>query len=88
MVVLVGYMSIVSPFLLYCYTTINVHPANLTILDENGKRKFVGKDPVRDAILAGEDSIRSTVHLVNEKVDDGAVLMVSAEVAYKPKSRF
>jgi folate-dependent phosphoribosylglycinamide formyltransferase PurN len=77
-VVLAGYMSIVTGPLLQAFPgrIINVHPADLRIM-EGGKRKFTGDHAVRDAILAGEEFLRSSTHIVREKVDYGEVLMVS-----------
>jgi folate-dependent phosphoribosylglycinamide formyltransferase PurN len=74
-----GYMSIASPILTSTYVGVNVHPADLSI-EEHGHRKYVGDHAVRDAILAGEKSIRSTTHIVSDEVDGGRILMVSAPV--------
>lgn len=74
-VALGGYMS---------YTTlrscVNVHPADLSILDEHGKRKYVGDKAVWDAILAGEKELRSSTIWVDEGVDTGPLLMVSKPI--------
>ena len=74
-VALGGYMS---------YTTIprcvNVHPADLSLLTPKGKRKFVGDDAVRDAVLAGEKTIRASTLWTDEGVDTGPLLMVSGPV--------
>ncbi len=61
-------------------STINSHPGNLTRLDALGRRMFRGlyHVPVEKAILAGEADIRTSIHLVNEKIDDGKVLVLSA----------
>ncbi len=67
-----GYMS---------YTTlgrcVNVHPADLSILGENGHRKYVGDHAVRDAISAGERVLRSSTLWTDDGVDTGPLLMVS-----------
>ena len=74
-VILGGYMS---------YTTIkravNVHPADLTILDSEGKRKYVGDNAVYDAILDGCTEVRSSTIWIDEGVDTGPILMVSNPV--------
>ncbi|MGE0792599.1 MAG: formyltransferase family protein [Candidatus Woesearchaeota archaeon] len=72
-----GYMSIVSPYLASEYLGINVHPADLSILDEKGARKFVGDNAVWDAIVAEEDNVRSSTHIIEPKVDGGRILMIS-----------
>ncbi len=80
-IVLAGYMSIVTKPLLEAFPgrIINVHPADLLIL-EGGRRKYTGDNAVRDAILAGEQVVRSSTHIVREEVDGGEVLMVSVPV--------
>jgi len=75
MVALGGYMS---------YTTvercINVHPADLSILTHEGKRKYVGDHAVLDAILGGESHIRASTLWTDQGVDTGPLLMVSDPV--------
>ncbi len=67
-----GYMS---------YTTlkrcVNVHPADLSILDNKGRRKYVGDHAVRDALLEGETSLRASTLWTDQGVDTGPLLMVS-----------
>ena len=67
-----GYMS---------YTTlsrcVNVHPADLSLLDSQGNRKYVGDQAVFDAIAAGERVLRSSTLWTDSGVDTGPLLMVS-----------
>jgi folate-dependent phosphoribosylglycinamide formyltransferase PurN len=67
-----GYMS---------YTTlgrcVNVHPADLSLLDSHGNRKYVGDQAVHDAIYAGERVLRSSTLWTDDGVDTGPLLMVS-----------
>jgi len=70
-----GYMSFIT--LQGC---INVHPADLSILTPEGKRKYVGDRAVLDAILAGEKVLRSSTLWTDQGVDTGPLLMVSAPV--------
>lgn len=81
LIALCGYMSIVTLPLIERYNgrIVNVHPADLSI-KEGGKRKYTGLNAVRDAILAGEKKLYSTVHVVREKVDYGEILMRSQAV--------
>ncbi|MBS3144136.1 formyl transferase [Candidatus Woesearchaeota archaeon] len=74
-----GYMSIATNFLLEAYQGVNVHPADLSIL-EGERRKYTGDHAVRDAILAGELYLRSCTHVLEEKVDYGKIFMRSAPV--------
>lgn len=78
-----GYMSLASPVLVNAFLGVNVHPADLRFLDNNGNRKFVGANAVRDAILAGQKELHATTHLVSNDADQGAILMVSEPVKVK-----
>jgi folate-dependent phosphoribosylglycinamide formyltransferase PurN len=73
-----GYMAIASPTLINAYMGINVHPADLSAADQDGRRKWRGAHAVADAIAAGENFIRATTHLVTQEVDTGPLLMISA----------
>lgn len=70
-----GYMSYLT--LDRC---INVHPADLSILEAKGRRKYVGDNAVVDAIAAGEKFLRSSVIWTDRGVDTGPLLMVSDPV--------
>jgi folate-dependent phosphoribosylglycinamide formyltransferase PurN len=71
-----GYMSIATDPLIEAFLGINVHPADLSVM-ENKKRKYTGDHAVRDAILAGEKYIKSTTHIIDKEVDHGKILMIS-----------
>jgi folate-dependent phosphoribosylglycinamide formyltransferase PurN len=70
-----GYMS---------YTTlqgcVNVHPADLSIKNPDGTRKYVGDHAVLDAIAAGETELRASTLWTDQGVDTGPLLMVSDPV--------
>jgi folate-dependent phosphoribosylglycinamide formyltransferase PurN len=70
-----GYMSFTT--LGRC---VNVHPADLSLLTPDGKRKYTGDHAVKDAILAGEKILRSSTLWTDQGVDTGPLLMVSAPV--------
>ncbi|MBW1937101.1 MAG: formyl transferase [Deltaproteobacteria bacterium] len=70
-----GYMSVTT--LERC---VNVHPADLSILDSKGRRKYVGDHAVLDAIEAGEEVLRSSTLWTDQGVDTGPLLMVSRPV--------
>lgn len=72
LIALGGYMSFIT--LRGC---VNVHPADLSILDDEGRRKYVGDDAVRDAILGGETQLRASTLWTDQGVDSGPLLMVS-----------
>lgn len=79
-IVLAGYMSILSSVIINRYLTINIHPADLSIRDQDGKRRYTGAHAVREAILADEKFLSSTTHIVEEEVDNGKILIISKPV--------
>lgn len=81
LIALAGYMSIVTRPMLSKYESriTNVHPADLSIKC-NGERKYKGLHAVRDAILCGEDELRSTTHIVRRDVDAGEILVRSKPI--------
>lgn len=78
LIALGGYMSVTT--LKGC---VNVHPADLSILTAEGKRRYTGDNAVADAILAGEKYIRASTLWTDQGVDTGPLLMVSAPVEVK-----
>ena len=81
-----GYMYILTKFLNGFPTKVlNVHPADLTI-EEGGKRKYTGGNVVAEQIKAGEKVTRSTIHIMNEKPDQGPVLFVSEGLPIENRS--
>ncbi len=68
LVVLAGFMRILSPVLVRAYAgrIINIHPALLPA--------FKGAHAVRDALAAGVATTGVTVHFVDEEVDHGPVI--------------
>ena len=73
-----GYMLKASGRLVGAFFGVNVHPACLSTMCEDGvTRKYVGDKAVRKAILAGEKELRATTHIVAPRVDYGKILMIS-----------
>lgn len=83
-----GYMSIATRPLIDAFLGVNVHPADLSLKNPDGTRKYTGDHAVRDAVLAGENYIRSSTHIVEEKVDYGQILMISEPVRIELPLRF
>ncbi len=75
LIALGGYMSVTT--LKGC---VNVHPADLSILTPDGKRRYTGDHAVADAILAGERYLRASTLWTDQGVDTGPLLMVSEPV--------
>ncbi|RLB14578.1 MAG: formyl transferase [Deltaproteobacteria bacterium] len=67
-----GYMSYIT--LKGC---VNVHPADLSIRTQGGRRKYTGDHAVREAIAAGQTELRASTLWTDEGVDSGPLLMVS-----------
>ena len=74
-----GYMSIATAPLVDAFLGVNVHPADLSVL-ENGSRKYVGDHAVLDCLRVGEKELRSSTHIIENEVDGGRLLMISAPV--------
>src|SRR3989338_3730924 len=72
-----GYMSIATPVLINSFLGVNVHPADLSVMNGD-KRKYTGDHAVRDAIVAGEKQLKATTHIIEQQVDYGRILMVSS----------
>lgn len=70
-----GYMSFTT--LGRC---VNVHPADLSILTPEEKRKYTGDNAVFDAIVAGEKTLRASTLWTDQGVDTGPLLMVSEPI--------
>jgi phosphoribosylglycinamide formyltransferase-1 len=69
LVVLAGYMRILSPYFIREYRDkiINIHPALLP--------SFKGASGIKDAMGHGVKVTGVTVHFVDEKLDDGAIIL-------------
>ncbi len=76
--VLAGYHRMVT-HVISNHLTINFHLGDLRVRDENNQPKYKGRGwvPSALAMLAGENKVHSTVHLVNERMDEGKILAVS-----------
>jgi len=72
-VLLDGYLYLVTPALLARFRNrvLNLHFSDLTLRAADGRPRFPGLRAVRDALAGGCRETRATVHLVNDKLDDG-----------------
>jgi len=68
-IVLAGYMLILSPFFIKKYPKkiLNIHPSLLP--------SFKGKQGIKDAFTFGVKATGVTIHFVNEKMDNGPIIM-------------
>ncbi len=84
MILLAGYMQLLSKALLNTFPNkvLNIHPADLSVLNLQGNRAYTGLNAVYEALLAGESFTRSNIILVNEEIDGGPVLVSGPKVSY------
>jgi phosphoribosylglycinamide formyltransferase-1 len=80
LVVLAGYATLVTEPLLDKYVVINVHLADLSQRDPEGKPLFPGLHPVMDALSSGMTHVAASTHIATESMDEGLVLMISRPV--------
>lgn len=82
-----GYMYFLTSKLLDAFPNrvLNVHPADLSIL-ENGNRKYVGDNAVKNSIENGEKITRSTIHLMDKEEDHGPILYISDGLAVEDRT--
>lgn len=78
-VFLCGYRYVVTEPLLSAYPSriIGLHDADLTLLDDEGARRYTGAHAVADALLDGQAETRSTMYFVTRDVGCGAVFLLS-----------
>lgn len=79
LVVLAGWMAIITSALLDAFVAINVHPSLLPA--------FPGADGVGDALQAGAKVTGVTVHLVDAGVDSGPILLQAAVPVHYHETR-
>jgi len=78
-IALAGYAWIVTEPIVSSYIVVNVHPGDLSMKTNSGKRKYVGLHhrPPMKAILAGEKNLYSSSHILTKKLDMGPILVIS-----------
>jgi phosphoribosylglycinamide formyltransferase-1 len=83
-IMLSGFMLIVTNPLYSAYAgrMLNVHPALLSLLDEQGRRKYRGIGVVDRAMKDGAPT-GSTVHILTEEPDMGPIVAESAPLPYQ-----
>jgi len=79
-ILLAGYVWATTDCILENYLVINIHPADLSIQSEDGKRLFAGGNGVGDALAANQDHLCSTSHLATRQIDGGPILIISERV--------
>ena len=74
-----GFMKIASPTFCEDFPGVNVHPADLTVIGDNGLPKYRG---MRALPMMRKDlrEVRSTVHVVDSPVDSGTAISLSETI--------
>lgn len=78
-IILAGYVWATTEAILDRYTLVNVHPADLSIM-EDGHRRFAGANGVGDALAAKAPTLSSSAHIATPVLDDGPLLMISPRI--------
>ena len=78
-VLLLGYRLIVTQPLLAAYPdhVIALHESDMSLLDADGRRRYVGLHAVSNAIFAGERETRCSIHVVTGDVGGGPLMLLS-----------
>jgi hypothetical protein len=85
-VLLAGYPWIITSPLLEAFPgrIIALHDGDLSLIDENGQRRYKGLHPVRTALFDGLSLTRSSAFVVTEKVGEGPLFLLSAPYRVPP----
>ncbi len=84
-IIMSGFDVLITDPLLNEYSgkMLNVHPAFLSILNDDGSRRYTGNGVVARAMEAG-DPTGSTIHLVTKETDGGPIVFESSSLPYEP----
>jgi len=79
LLILCGYLLLATAPLLEAWPDriVNVHDADLRLLDGDGAPRYPGLRATRAALAAGEPETRTTVHLATSELDAGPPILVS-----------
>lgn len=80
MIMLAGYVWATTDILLDNYLVVNIHPADLAVVDENGRRLLAGANGIKSAFDREMDYLRASSHLATKELDAGPLLVRSPKV--------
>jgi phosphoribosylglycinamide formyltransferase 1 len=88
LIALAGYDWVVSPVICDQFLTVNVHPGDLRKRGSDGSPLYRGLAwvPSAKAILAGDNQVYTSVHLVTPELDGGPLLAVSDPQLVPPEA--
>lgn len=79
-ILLAGYVWATTSVITESLTVINVHPADLSVMDKEGRRAYAGANGVGAALSDGASEVRSSSHLATAELDGGPILLISPPV--------
>lgn len=80
MILLAGYVWATTDIILDNYLVVNVHPADLAVVDETGHRLLAGANGIKSAFAHNMDYLRASSHLATKELDAGPLLVRSPKV--------
>ena len=80
MILLAGYVWATTDAVLDRYTVVNVHPADLAVTDETGRRLLAGANGIKSAFSYDMDYLRASSHIATKELDAGPLLIRSPKV--------
>lgn len=79
-ILLAGYVWATTDIILDHYLVLNVHPADLAVLNEEGKRALAGANGIKAAFDLEMDYLRSSSHIATKELDAGPLLVRSPKI--------
>lgn len=79
-ILLAGYVWATTDIVLDQYLVINVHPADLAVLNDDGSRKLAGANGIKAAFDENMDYLRSSSHIATKELDAGPLLVRSPKI--------
>ena len=79
-ILLAGYVWATTDIILDNYLVINVHPADLAVLGDDGHRVLAGANGIKSAFDLNMESLRASSHLATKELDAGPLLVRSPKV--------
>ncbi len=80
MILLAGYVWATTDAVLDRYTVVNVHPADLAVVDEEGHRLLAGANGIKSAFNNNMDYLRASSHIATKELDAGPLLVRSPKI--------
>lgn len=79
-ILLAGYVWATTEIILDSYLVVNVHPADLSVIDKDGHRLLAGANGIKSAFDHQMDYLRASSHLATKELDAGPLLVRSPKI--------